>query len=148
MKTYDKEYDMDFILRNYLLQGNTVEELTSKIFGIKFIWGIKSASEETEGPASFYTQNDLNLCFDSKTKIYFLDIDLPACSSIQDQVLLLSSLRDDFANYLKSIDVDTTEILDIIYKPVTLSLQSDSLAQLYAQFNILVEGFKTVNDKA
>lgn len=67
----------------------------------KFIWGIKSHDDITENPPSFYTLNDIDIYYNRKSKLYFLDIEtIYKFDNRDDEKKYLNKLLDDFEQYL------------------------------------------------
>ena len=70
----------------------------------KFIWGIKSYDDMTENPPSFYTLNDIDIYYNRKSKLYFLDIEtIYQFDSRDDEKKYLYNLLNKFGEYLLSL---------------------------------------------
>lgn len=70
----------------------------------KFIWGIKSYDDITECPPSFYTLNDIDIYYNRKSKLYFLDIEtIYQFDSRDDEKKYLYNLLNKFGEYLLSL---------------------------------------------
>lgn len=115
----------------------------------KYIWGV-AIEGKSAGPASFQTLNYLDLYYNRKTKLYFLNVDFshwanPDWKDSDYLTSLLHSLRD----YVESV---TEESLSTKRYPLStfelyseLDLFSDvSLEGLYHKFHIFVAGFCAV----
>ena len=59
----------------------------------KFIWGVKAKSDQSGKDPSFVTLNDLQIYYNRKSKIYFLDLDI-AENYIKNYTLFINYLYD------------------------------------------------------
>lgn len=111
---------------------------------LKFIWGIKS-SDGFKCDANLYTTNDIDICYDRKTKLYMLGIETAyTFKNKYDEVQYLQELLDYFTEFMEHNNYNTNEPYDFwMCEPVIL-IESDSISELYTHFKIFVEGYKAL----
>lgn len=110
---------------------------------LKFIWGISTQ----DLPASFYTLNDLDICYNRDTKKYLLGLEtLYKFDSIKDTISYLDSLLKEFAHYIclnyKPENYDKSNLYAYNMGEIFLG---DTVEELYWKFYLFVEGFKKIN---
>ena len=59
----------------------------------KFIWGVKAKTDQSGKEPSFTTLNDIQIYYNRKSKLFFLDLDISE-NYIKNYTLLLSYLND------------------------------------------------------
>ena len=59
----------------------------------KFIWGVKAKTDQSGKEPSFTTLNDIQIYYNRKSKLFFLDLDISE-NYIKNYTLLLSYLDD------------------------------------------------------
>lgn len=117
----------------------------------KFIWGIKSFDDLTENPPSFYTLNDIDIYYNRKSKLYFLDIETIYQFDNRDiEKQYLKNLLNLFEQYLLSLGGLEGYDYNVNKHPRLYEFnlvdgydlfKSESLEDLYYKFKMFVKGF-------
>lgn len=142
------------VVSQYLFGNKTPEEITALFFGINFIWGVKSLFDVSgkDVPASFDTDNDLVLYYNSKLKLYFLDIDLENSSKVVDDstqhIAFLERLFDEFTKYMDENNLDKNQPFDLTALTASMFLQAESIEVLYTHFRLFIEGYEALYKNA
>ncbi len=112
----------------------------------KYLWGITVEGRST-GPASFQTLNYLDLYYNRRTKLYFLDIDLShwAHPEWKDSDYLFSLLKL-LKNYIESITGESLSAKEYLISTLDFHTVPDmfndtSLEKLYYKFYLFIMGF-------
>ena len=108
----------------------------------KFIFAIKSSEDHSDEEPSFHTLNDFTIYYNRKSKLYFLELDIPINYGLQ-----LDDMQDKFkafilSNYsveenclgspIKLSDIDITQGFDLF--------SAKTLQELYRKFKFFVSG--------
>lgn len=116
----------------------------------KFIFAIKSSEDHSDEEPSFHTLNNFTVYYNRKSKLYFIELDLP--ENVKDDLvatkLVLDNLRLQFRIFLIDYLNITKEELEKPYKLNELDLNygfdllsAPSLKSLYMSFGFLSRGF-------
>ena len=117
------------------------------IGSLHYLWGITSSGD---GKATLWTNNDIDVTYDSSLGKYFLGIETiywwegGAHEVRQNQKKHLMSLYRGFRSWMVSKGYDISykpDIMDVFHYESPLLKGFDTLPQLYAYFRILVTGF-------
>lgn len=112
----------------------------------EFIYGIKSWDDLTSSEANLYTMNDFDVTFNKKEKKYYMGI---------KTIYQFSNGKQGEKNYIKQIfikftkwmisqnyDVDRqSNIWEMFTEGKNINSGFDSIEELYATFECLVNGF-------
>lgn len=112
----------------------------------KFIWGVKSPDELSHEPASLYTMNDIDLVYSRAQKRYILDMETAYWfESKKQEFEYLTSLLEKFTQYMKENNIPTNEPYRMWMANPSLLLEGETIQEVYTNFKIFVEGYKTVH---
>ena len=116
---------------------------------LKFIWGIKSWDCLTSVDVCLYTMNDIDICYDRETKKYMLGIE--TAYMFKDklaEVEYLDGLLSYFTKYMTDNNLSTEEPYCFFMSNICTSMTADTIEELYTNFRIFVEGYKSLYRKA
>ena len=121
--------------------GNYSKEEGTILDNLYYIWGIKSKDDlSKEGPANFYTLNDLDLIYDISEGVFGLAIETSYhFSSKLDQDRYLLRLLKEFEKFVESKGF-IKEIYFFTFNNCDVSFASKSLPDLLARFRVFVKG--------
>lgn len=112
----------------------------------KFIWGF---CKNKHIEPSFCTWNDAQVYYNRATKKYYLDIDTGIfiedidAETARVELERLEEIKKAFRNFLRKSNLRTDALIPCFFNPdFQLSLDGESLTQLYVKFCILLEGYK------
>ena len=111
---------------------------------LKFIWGVVSHDDLHSSTPSFYSMNDIDICYNRDTHKFLLGIEtIYQFNSFEDKSNYLKFLLTSFESYLKE-----NHIFNINYDPHLLYIYNngemfigDNLTELYYKFKIFVGGY-------
>ena len=108
---------------------------------LEFIWGILSKDNVLGAEqAGLYTMNDFDIIYSKEDDTYFFDVETIYDMSASQQQDYLNHILAQFTNWMQERLYDTTYPLDY-YEVFTNFDKSATIAELYAKFKLLVEGF-------
>lgn len=102
----------------------------------KFIWGISSNPAQQ---ASFCTLNLIQIYFNRKTKVYYLDLDLDSISEPELETTL-KNLWNEFATIVDYNHQSCSKKLSLSEMGMDL-FSAESLEDLYFKFKVLTSGY-------
>lgn len=109
---------------------------------IKFIWGKKSCTDLSDSDASLYTINDIDIVYDKKENKYMLGIE--TAYIFENHAAECSYLKDCLAAFTKYMDdngLKKNESYRLFMNNLCISMEADSIEELYTNFKIFVDGF-------
>ena len=117
-----------------------------RIDNIQFIWGIKSGDEFTSTEPNLHTMNDLEITYNHNTKLYSLGVETVYHfkEGKIGEVKYLNYLLTEFTAYMKENNYNTNEPYCFQWKQPQITLEAETIPELYTQFRIFVEGYNTV----
>lgn len=112
----------------------------------KLIWGIKSSDDQTDGVASIYTMNDIDITYDKRAKTYSLNIETiyKFESGSDGERGYMLNLFDEMTIWMKAQGYNTEInpwIYDIFTAGKNVTTDFKSIEELYTTFKCLVKGF-------
>ena len=116
---------------------------------IKFIWGIKSYDCLVSGPANIYTMNDIDITYDRKTGLYSLGVETAYMfdEGKTGEVKYLDALLNEFTEFMNENRYNTNEPYTFFVCDPHTNCRAETIPELYTQFRIFVEGYKSVYGK-
>lgn len=115
----------------------------------KFIWGVKSSIDMSSAPACLHTMNDIDLIYSRAKKRYILGIETALWFDKKEQEIeYLTLLLDAFTKYMKDNNLPTNEPYRFWMSQPSLLLEGETIPEVYTNFKIFVEGYKSVHDTA
>lgn len=112
----------------------------------KFIWGVKSWDDLSGSNCNMMTMNDIDIIYDKKTKTYLLGIET---AYIFDNVIgeckYLSNCLNAFTQYMDNNDLNKNENYMLFMSNPCIDMSSETIEQLYTNFNIFVKGYCIIN---
>lgn len=107
----------------------------------EFIWGILSKDDISGAKqAGLYTMNDFDIIYSKEDDTYSFSVETIYDMSAPQQKDYLNHILAQFTNWMQERLYDTTYPLDY-YEVFTNFDKSTTIAELYAKFKLLVEGF-------
>ena len=116
------------------------------IDNLQFIWGVKSWDELSSGEANLHTMNDIDIIYDTNTKLYSLDIETiyHFNGGKMGEVKYLNYLFEKFTEYMEKHNLNKNEPYDFQAKEPHIILKAKSIPELYTSFRIFVAGYNAV----
>lgn len=113
---------------------------------LKFIWGIKSWDDLSDGDANMWTMNDIEIAYDRKTKEYALSIETvyQFKDSKNGEIKYLDGLLSAFTNYMNKNNYQTDKSFDFWTCQSVNLWRAKDIPALYTQFRLFVEGHKAL----
>lgn len=130
-------------ISNFKLYHKNIEENNEYELGsLHFIWGLKSYDDITNGSASLYTMNDLEIDYDSEQEKYILSIESIYFFDSEEKgaASYLKYLLKQFTLYMEEHNFDT----DVIYSLHEFQMDiwsAYTIEELYFKFKIFVKGY-------
>jgi hypothetical protein len=115
---------------------------------LKFIWGVKSWDDLCPADTCLYTMNDIDICYDRETKKYMLGVE--TAYMFKDklaEVEYLEGLLSCFTKYMMDNNLSTEEPHFLWMSSPCTSMEAKTIAELYTNFRIFVEGYKALYGK-
>jgi hypothetical protein len=111
---------------------------------LKFIWGVMSDDNLCATVPSFYTMNDLDICYNRDTKKYLLGLEtIYRFDDAGYEIAYLEELLLAFTKYVKEQKLKVRNADFGLYPFSTGELFiADSIEQLYFNFKLFVHGYK------
>lgn len=110
---------------------------------LKFIWGVISHDDMTATVPSFYSMNDLDICYNRDTKKYLLGLE--TIYSFLDTGYELQYLEDLLAAFTKFMKDTKRKVTsaDLTLLPFSMGelFIADSIEELYLNFKLFVRGY-------
>lgn len=102
---------------------------------LKWIW-----SDTPE--SGLYGMSTIEIIYDRKTKMYSLGIETAFLfNGRADEARYLREQLEKFTDYMEQNHYSTNEEYSIFFERPFISLEAESIEELYTQFRIFVEGF-------
>jgi hypothetical protein len=109
---------------------------------LEFIWGIKSGDDLTNQPASMYTMNDLDICYDHINQEFTLGIEtIYWFTTLEAEIKYLDGLLSKFTEFMERNSLKTTLIPLLRLEIVT---NAQTIEELYVNFKMFVNGRKSL----
>lgn len=113
---------------------------------LKFVWGVKSWDDLSEGNACMWTMNDIEIGYDRKTKEYSLSIE--TVYQFKDdnngEVKYLDELLSAFTKYMEENNYCMDMPFDFWNCQSVDLWRAKSIPELYTSFRLFVEGYKSL----
>lgn len=111
---------------------------------LKFIWGVLSEDNIRPCEPSFYSLNDIDICYNRDTKKYLLGIEtIYLFETAEEEIEYLERLLKEFTKYTKETHRKYRKN-DFGLKPLSHGelFVADSIEELYFNFKLFVHGYK------
>ena len=107
----------------------------------KFIWGLKSYDDLSDGECNMYTMNDIDIVYDKKHDKYELGIETAFWFEDKNgECKYLLRLLDSLTKYMDDNGLDKNKPYEFWMSNLTTSMSADTIEDLYTNFNIFVRG--------
>lgn len=111
----------------------------------RFIWGVKSPDDLCQSPACLHTMNDIDIVYSREKKRYILSIENAYWFETQEGVITyLQSLLKRFTEYMDEQGYNKTAPYKLWMSQPSISLEEETIPELYTSFKIFVEGYTKV----
>ena len=146
-KIIDKIHDLQ--AKNYYDDFN--EDCTENS-DMKFIWGVKAYDDLSHSEANLLTMNDIELIYDKKKKLYFLDIETAYCfDNIEAQKNYLNKLYSLFLKWITenpNYNLSAKPLFHTIFiEHKTMNNGFKTVEEAFSMFKYLVFGFNIYNTR-
>ena len=112
----------------------------------KFVWGVKSQDDLSSSEPSLYTMNDIDIVLRKSDNKYVLDIETAYWFDTKDdEIKYLERLLGLFTDYMTQNNYKTDDQYILWMSQPTADMSERTLADLYTNFRIFVEGFKSIH---
>lgn len=109
---------------------------------IKFVWGMKSYDDLSGSEANLYTMNDIDIVYDKENKKYMLGIETAYMFKDHEaECNYLKACLKAFTKYMDDNGIKTDIPFTLFMNDTCISMQSESIEDLYTNFKIFVKGF-------
>ena len=109
---------------------------------IKFVWGMKSYDDLSGSEANLYTMNDIDIVYDKENKKYMLGIETAYIFEDHEaECNYLKACLKAFTKYMDDNSIKTDIPFTLFMNDTCISMQSESIEDLYTNFKIFVNGF-------
>ena len=119
---------------------------------MKFIWGVKSYDDLSNHDACMHTMNDIDIVYDKKEKKYILGIETAYMFKTHAaECGYLKDCLNAFTKYMDDNGLKKNKPYMLFFSNPCLSMEAESIEELYVNFKIFVDGFCNQNidmDKA
>ena len=120
---------------------------------MKFIWGLIACDDFSASKPNLFTMNDIDLIYLKDEKKYILEIEtIYYFNSKQDKKKYLQYLLDKFTDWMidngYSADSHLTpygDFIELFSEGININTHFDTIEDAYRTFNILVNGYLTIN---
>ncbi len=146
-----KVYDLYYNVRKHYLSFKypDYEDNEFNCGELKFIWGIKSSDDMHDQPANFYTMNDIDICYDRKSRLYMLGIETAYLfTSKSEELNYLTGLLDKFTEFMMVNGHSIYEEPCLYMSQPSITTCATSIPNLYMQFKMFVNGYKSLYEQS